>query len=233
MLVLMLITSGGIFGFLSDAYNKSSGTVKVIDKELVLIQKQKDSKELQIQQYQSRINELTNIRNQEERRTDTLYSKRYTKSAKAVMSDIKSTTDGIEQYTVKIESLQKDITALDTSLISKESQVLKSDVGPLRYIANVFNTNMDNVVKWFILLLIFVFDPIAIALIVSFNITLFKDGRKSFNLLNLTIKKKLTQVEADEIIKEVTEPIQKQKIEQKVEEPIQKSDEHHIIPNIS
>ena len=178
LLILMLITSGGIFGFLSDAYNKASGTAKMVDKELVLIQKQKSGKEAEIQRFQDRINQLTNIRQQEETRVDTLYSRKYTSSAKAVLSDIKETTAGIEQYNSKIESLQKDIAALDTTAISKESAVLSSDVGPLRYIATIFDTTMDNVVKWLIFLLIFVFDPVAVTLIVAFNITLFKDGKQ-------------------------------------------------------
>ena len=182
MLILMLITSGGIFGFLSDAYNKSSGTVKIVDKELVLMQKQKETKVTEIERYQNRITQLSDIREQQERRTDSLYSKGWTTSAKAVTNAVKATTADIEQYNSKIGSLQKDISALDSGLISKETQVLSSDVGPLRYMANIFNTDMDTVVKWFILLLIFVFDPIAVTLIVAFNITLFKDGRKTFGL---------------------------------------------------
>ena len=188
LLILMLITSGGIFGFLSDAYNKSSGVSKIVDKELVLIQKQKESKESEIQRYQYRVSQLSDIREQQERRVDTMYTRYWAGTARNITFDIKATNNTMEQYNSKIESLQKDIVALDSSLISKENQVLSSDVGPLRYMANVFGTSMDIVVKWFALLLIFVFDPIAVTLIVAFNVTLFKDGRKTFGFNSTEIK---------------------------------------------
>ncbi|MFA5392790.1 MAG: hypothetical protein WC306_03900 [Candidatus Paceibacterota bacterium] len=204
LFVLMIITSGGIFGFLSDAYNKSAGTVKIVDKELMMLQNQKSSKESEVGNYQSRINQLIDIRNKEENRIDSLYSKGWTVSARNVQGSIKATTADMEQYNRKIESLQKDIVALDSSIISKETQVLSSDVGPLRYMANVFNTDMDTVVKWFILLLIFVFDPIAVSLIVAFNITLFKDGKSTFGILDSKLKKQMTNEEVEKIINDST-----------------------------
>jgi hypothetical protein len=204
LFVLMIITSGGIFGFLSDAYNKSTGTVKIIDKELMMMQNQKSSKESEIERYQNRISQLADIRNKEENRTDSLYSKGWTVSARVVQGNIKATTTDMEQYNRKIESLQKDIVALDSNIISKETQVLSSDVGPLRYMANVFNTDMDTVVKWFILLLIFVFDPIAVSLIVAFNITLFKDGKSTFGLINVQQKKPITNEDIERIVNEST-----------------------------
>jgi hypothetical protein len=208
LLVLMLITSGGIFGFLSDAYNKSSGVSKIVDKELVLIQKQKESRESEIRRYQDRVNQLSDIREQQERRVDTMYTRHWAGTARNITTDIKATNSVVEQYNSKIESLQKDIVALDSSLISKENQVLSSDVGPLRYIANVFQVSMDIVVKWFILLIIFVFDPIAISLIVAFNITLFKDGRKIFNIIptkDITTKKEINMHTKDIILEPKSE----------------------------
>jgi predicted DNA-binding protein len=217
LLILMLITSGGIFGFLSDAYNKSAGTVKVIDTELVMMQKQKESKISEIERYQNRIIQLSDIRSQQEKRIDSLYSKGWTTSAKVVQSSIKAATNDMEQYNSKIESLQKDIGTLDGSIISKETQVLSSDVGPLRYMANVFNTDMDTVVKWFILLLIFVFDPIAVTLIVAFNITLYKDGKKTFGLTSQS-KEKMTDEQVNKIFNESI--IQGKKMPQEIIERI-------------
>ncbi len=46
------------------------------------------------------------------------------------------------------------------------------DVGPAIYLARVFGTDVDSVVQFFIFILIFVFDPMAVALVISYNIAM-------------------------------------------------------------
>ena len=63
------------------------------------------------------------------------------------------------------------------------------DVGPVIYIARAFDTDVDSVVKFFILVLIFVFDPMAVLFVISYNVTLLNQEQSSSNT-NITVRKK-------------------------------------------
>ena len=63
------------------------------------------------------------------------------------------------------------------------------DVGPVIYIARAFNTDVDSVVKFFILVLIFVFDPMAVLFVISYNVTLLNQEQSRSNT-NITVRKK-------------------------------------------
>jgi hypothetical protein len=67
----------------------------------------------------------------------------------------------------QILDVKQEIGDLKTALI--ETGV---DVGPAIYLARVFGTDVDTVVKFFIFILIFVFDPMAVALVIAYNITM-------------------------------------------------------------
>jgi len=67
------------------------------------------------------------------------------------------------------------------------------DVGPAIYLARAFGTDVDSVVKFFIFILIFVFDPMAVALVISYNIAMVNRQQGSLDsgtTVNPTKKKK-------------------------------------------
>ena len=62
------------------------------------------------------------------------------------------------------------INKTDMTLLDKEiSNEAESELGPLKYLAETTGQPMNEVVNWFLLLIIFVFDPLAIALVVAAN----------------------------------------------------------------
>ena len=63
--------------------------------------------------------------------------------------------------------IKQEIGDLKVSLI--ETGV---DVGPAIYLARTFGTDIDTVVKFFIFILIFVFDPMAVSLVIAYNVTI-------------------------------------------------------------
>ena len=67
----------------------------------------------------------------------------------------------------QILDIKSEIGDLKTALI--ETGV---DVGPAIYLARAFGTDVDSVVKFFIFILIFVFDPMAVALVIAYNIAM-------------------------------------------------------------
>ena len=88
--------------------------------------------------------------------------------------DIKESESKIVQLETQISAMEDSIGSYDLKIIDLESANIKGELGPLTYIAQAFNMEMDDVVKWFILVLVFVFDPLAVALIVAANMLYLK-----------------------------------------------------------
>ena len=102
----------------------------------------------------------------------------------------------------EILKIKQEIGDLKVSLV--ETGV---DVGPAIYLARVFDTDIDTVVKFFIFILIFVFDPMAIALVIAYNKTLLeeKGNENKINQLYEQYKskpkvKKIEQKEEVEVV---------------------------------
>jgi hypothetical protein len=51
----------------------------------------------------------------------------------------------------------------------ESSEGVSSELGPLEYLSGLLDKPMDVIINWFILIIIFVFDPLAVALVIAFN----------------------------------------------------------------
>ena len=175
--VLMLITSAGIYGFLSNAYQKTAnkleiqnGQVLVLTGKKDLFQKNVDDNQKIIDQKNKRIDQLSELRRNQETRLDAAANNRGKNSARA---DIKSSNDEIQKLTNDIDALNLKNSSLSDSISKYNTSVLElnansevaGEVGPLKYISELTGTPMAKVVNVLILLLIFVFDPLAVALV--------------------------------------------------------------------
>jgi len=152
-ITLVGITSAGIFGFLSNAYQ--GATVEFEKQSTKLLYKE------------DRLDQLEE---------DKIYLKSELEQSIASLPDnyITAKRKLREEYNPKVLELndhildiKEDIGDLKTALI--ETGV---DVGPAIYLARTFNTDIDTVVKFFIFILIFVFDPMAVVLVIAYNIAM-------------------------------------------------------------
>ena len=83
-----------------------------------------------------------------------------------------TTTPKIQKNNVskKIESLTDSVTKLDIQILDIQSNsTVTNEIGPLKYVSELLDQPMNQVVNWFILIFIFVFDPFAIVLLISAN----------------------------------------------------------------
>ncbi|MGZ3768117.1 MAG: hypothetical protein ACXWRG_00560 [Bdellovibrio sp.] len=151
VMILSVITSMGIFGFLSDAYNASSATLEL---ETIKLQK------LQNEQGQSN-NEIARIN----RTVDEIPNERITKKLKARAE----AEPIIRDLNNKISRVEAQITDAKLKIVE-----VKQKVGPLIYVSKAFNMDIDTVVKYLILILVSVFDPLAICLVVAFSDAIIK-----------------------------------------------------------
>lgn len=240
--VLMVVTSIGIYGFLSSAYSKSSADIKKMDGDIELLDskikiktEEKVRLDEQIKTKNDRIVSLTNLRESQETRLDSLYQKGWLNSAKQtelVISDanknIESLNAEISDINIKIESVNDSISKYETIKIETANGNLAGEVGPLKYIAKLTGSNMDKVVNWLILLLILVFDPLAVALVISTSsmIKMIKeeDSEKSNdnNKLNL-IEENIVEVASTGIVENSTiEAVEN------IEEPLNKENDTEL-----
>lgn len=193
VITVMIITSAGIYGFLSNAYSTTSGKLQNIDAQVQLVEQKKAIVSLDINRLQEnktmksdRVKSLISLRANQESRLDSLYSRRQNSSAKRVEQQIEQANKDIASSNVEIDSLNSQIQRKSTETSKFDMEILdlktndtNGEVGPLKYIAKLTGKDMDSVVNFFILLLIFVFDPLAISLVIATNIAIEREfGKK-------------------------------------------------------
>jgi|TARA_B110000211_G_scaffold26995_2_gene27514 hypothetical protein len=153
VVTLVMITSAGIFGFLSNAYQ---GATVSFEKESTALLYKED-----------RLDQL---------KDDKKFLKEELEAASSELPDNYRTAKRKlrEEYQPKINKVNETMMTLKQEIGDLKIALIETgvDVGPAIYLARVFNTDVDTVVKYFIFLLISVFDPLAVVLVISYNITL-------------------------------------------------------------
>jgi len=175
ILVLMFITSLGIFGFLSKAHLEQSTPTEPLQgqiKQLELKIEQKEQQKIRIETALSKL--------------DIAFDK-YLELG-AVTKGLKSREETRDETTLlngELEKVINEINDLNFSLFSIKNQLnmLEVEVGPIKYVASLFydevdNTKLEDSVRWIIILLILVFDPLAVVLIIAGNISLTEEKNK-------------------------------------------------------
>ena len=181
--VLMIITSGGIYGFLSGAYQSTATKSELLDKSLgILSQKQirfEETKEDLIIEKTQINKSISDLRvslstpgtvSYWDKNSETVITTTSSSTRKALQSELKTSIKDRENINIKLEAMLDSITKIDLALLNKEiSNESERELGPLKYLAETTGKDMSNVVNWFLLLICFVFDPLAIALVVAAN----------------------------------------------------------------
>ena len=192
VVVLMAITSLGIFGFLTGAYQQSHVKVELTDvKQEALISK-KEFLQTEINQLNLRINTLNEARKSQEKRLPDMS----TKSARPIYDDIKKSGEEITATRARVDKLTDELFQVSQDSIEQKIEGSKEvDIGTLKYVAKAFGVDMDTIVKWFTLAIVLVFDPLAVALILAYNSLI---ERKSNSGEIATIKKEVIKEENPE-----------------------------------
>ena len=251
-LILILITSAGIYGFLSSAYQETSfkvqnqdKNIEILDKDISIVQNEIKNYDRQIDQKNSRLTQLTSIRTNLQSTQDVLIEK--SRSTNAVRQQIKDVDSEIKRMDLEISVLNDSISSKNSkvSLIEQDKMGISSnadiakEVGPLKYIAKLTGSNIDSVVNWYIIILMLVFDPLAISLVIAANFAfeMSKEGEEDKNkkqnkkiktmkldffknLWKRIFSKKEKSIELESPV--VIDPIE-EKIEIKIESPVVES----------
>ena len=183
VIVLMFITSLGIFGFLSRAHIEQSSPTTLLEERVERVDLKIEQKQTQIDRYQGRLNTLDQA------------LQRYIELG-AISKGLRKIGEMDNETALlktKIEGLEGEIDSLSDEKYEFRNQLNLAmvEVGPIRYVASMIydevnETQLEEAVRWIIVLLIFVFDPLAVMLVIAANISL-RDYRKERKMATKTV----------------------------------------------
>ena len=183
--VLILITSAGIYGFLTSAYQITADQLGVVDKQVELVELKKGRFQEQLDGYSEEkkqlaesISELSkglsnNVIQYKDKETGELITTTSSATRRALERQLNDAKSQRELVSQKIEVLSDSITSLDIKVLNiQQSSEVAGEVGPLKFIAEATGKPMNTIVNWFALFIVFVFDPLAVTLVIAFNTAL-------------------------------------------------------------
>ena len=183
LVVLSVLTSIGIYGLLSTGFQKNIAGLEINNKVIENIEVKKNRFEDIKNEYQkekgSLDKDITNLRNALSTNTTTQSIDRTTGQVitranggnrKAFETQLKVAQENRDGVSKKIESLNDSITRLDLEILDLASSEIESgELGAIKYLSEITGWDVKKTANFFILTLIFVFDPLAIALVISTN----------------------------------------------------------------
>ena len=191
VVILMGITSAGIFGYLSNAFQQQNLKLDQIAREISVWDNKIKTDSSQIVLYTNQLNQLqennTTVLNKNTNRSSLRFATSTGKEQSKIRTKISVLNDSIVSYNTHINDI-------------KNANIgIEREVGGFRFVAESFGVPLNSVVKFFIILIVIVFDPLAVALIIAFN-----------GLINLGKKEEPTspttdaEIEAKDLMAEVS-----------------------------
>jgi hypothetical protein len=180
--VLVLITSMGIYGFLSAAYQETYSKLLIQENQIEFIENKAKFYEEDLQRYDTElarisenINILSNAKASGIQVRDTTSSTGFRQTISTTELRLAQSRIAVEEENRKAVQSKREVAA--DSLQTFRLQILDlqntnetaSELGPLQYLSGLTGTPMDKIINWLLLVIIFVFDPLAISLVVAAN----------------------------------------------------------------
>lgn len=180
---IMLLTSIGIYGFLTSAYQKSANKIEMRDSQIRIAENKRtvflnqlNRINKNIESSTSRINTISNVRDQQERRLTNLYDQKYISSAKRTENQITGSDDQIRLLNQDITDKMKQVNSVNDSIAFYDQRIVElknsdvsNEVGPYKFVSDLTGIPINKVVNIVAILIILVFDPLAIALLIGVN----------------------------------------------------------------
>lgn len=210
-IILILITSMGIYGFLSAAYQETANKAGNIDAQVSLIEVKRDNIKDQLAVYTLEKENITKAIADLRAGLANNIIQYKDKDGNMITSTSSATRTALEKQLDQATTRQADINLkvdeLNTQLFEYETQIvdiktgseLAGELGPLKYLSGLTGIAMDKIINVLLLVIIFVFDPLAISLVIAANF--------AFSQINPT---KLPEIEEQPESSTEPEPIQEE-----------------------
>ena len=252
VVILVLITSLGIYGFLTSAFQDTFNQFSVNEKEKTFLQQKEKFYSDDVARYDEELERISNNISTLSNAKSQSIQVRDTSVVGGVRTTISTAELRLAQSRINVEeenrkgvqakrevaadslqSIQLKILDLDTNLEGA------SELGPLQYLSGLTGYGMDRIINWLILIIIFVFDPLAVALVVAFNNAMKVDSgivkkdkvirkRELYDEKTDEDETSLEEIEVEELL-EVKPPPKKRKSRKKKEFDIADLDKDGIV----
>jgi hypothetical protein len=172
--ILILITSAGIYGYLSSAYQKTADQTSIVDSRVASLETKKKLYENTragiLQEKQS----LSELKGSLSKGSTTQFTDRkgnlVVRSNNASIKQIENASKSDDKLSSKLDIINDSIFSIESKILEvKTNATATSELGPLKYLSALTGITMDRIINWYILVIIFVFDPLAIALVIAAN----------------------------------------------------------------
>ena len=180
VVVLVLITSMGIYGFLTSAYQETYRKMTLKENQISFLEQKKDFYAKDVARYDAELERISkSIENLSNTKANSIQV-RDTTSSTGYRNTISTTGLRLAQSRIQAEEenrkeIQAKRTVVADSLQKYQMEILEAEngmdeageLGPLKYIANLTGSSMDKVINILLLIIVFVFDPLAISMVVA------------------------------------------------------------------
>ena len=182
VLILILITSLGIYGFLTSAFQDTFNQFSIKEKQLAFLQQKEKFWGDDVIRYDDELKRIsTNISTLSNAKSQSIQV-RDTSVVGGVRTTISTSELRISQKRIEVEEQNRkgvqskrevaadSLQTIQLKILDVESsEGVSSELGPLEYLSGLLDRPMDVIINWFILIIIFVFDPLAVALVIAFS----------------------------------------------------------------
>jgi len=182
VIILILITSLGIYGFLTSAFQDTFNQFSIKEKQLAFLEQKEKfwgddviRYDEELKRISGNISTLSNAKSQSIQVRDTSVVGGVRTTISTAELRISQKRIEVEEENRKGVQAKREVAAdslqgIQLKILDLESmEGVSSELGPLEYLSGLLDRPMDVIINWFILIIIFVFDPLAVALVIAFN----------------------------------------------------------------
>ena len=181
-IILVLITSMGIYGFLSAAYQETYSKLLVQENQIEFIENKAQFYEADLLRYDKELVRISDNINILSNAKASGIQVRDTTSSTGFRQTISTTELRMAQKRIETEEVNRKEVQIKRQVAADSLQTFRLEIldlqntsetagelGPLQYLSGLTGTPMDKIINWLLLVIIFVFDPLAISLVVAAN----------------------------------------------------------------
>ena len=182
VLILILITSLGIYGFLTSAFQDTFNQFSIKEKQIAFLEQKEKFWGDDVIRYDEELKRISNNISTLSNAKSQSIQVRDTSVVGGVRQTISTSELRISQKRIEVEEENRkgvqskrevaadSLQSIQLKILDLESmEGVSSELGPLEYLSGLLDRPMDVIINWFILIIIFVFDPLAVALVIAFN----------------------------------------------------------------
>ena len=174
VVILILITSMGIYGFLSSAYQETASKDQIVTQQITALETKKKLYEGTRDNILKEKQSLSDLRGSLSKGSTTQYTDNkgnlVVRSNNASIKQLDKTSQSDDRLSSKIDIVNDSIFSIENKILEiKTNSTSASELGPLKYLSGLTGVGMDRIINYLLLVIIFVFDPLAIALVIAAN----------------------------------------------------------------